>query len=207
MEGLLDDMENAGVSHGCFGDLRFGMGRGFIAFCGFVDVGHVRRRGPVEVPAGKGTGELGDDDGEVANKAEGGSSWTARELFGGYIDLDECRGRVPLRGVAEMEDPVEASTKDQDHVGFFESGAAGTGGVVRVGIGHDTLAHGGWKEREFAFYDEVANGTLGLRICCSFADDDEGGFGRLEESYDLRKLTVVDATSWCVRYWLCDLNL
>ena len=169
-------------------------------------MGHVRARGAVEVPAGEGAGELGDDDSEVANEAEGGGTGAARELIGGYVNLNEGGGRVPFGGVTEVEDPVKAGAENEDHVGLFKGGAAGAGGIVRVVIRHDTFAHRRGEKREFAFCDQVANGALGMRICCPFADDNEGGFGGLEEPCNLRKLRFVGATSWCVRYQVGGLD-
>jgi len=42
--------------------------------------------------------------------------------------------RVPFRGIAEVEDPVQASPEDEDHVGFFEGGTSRTGSIQRMRV-------------------------------------------------------------------------
>lgn len=73
--------------------------------------------------------ELRNDYTEVADDAEGCGASIASDLCGGDIDLDKSGRRVPFWGIAEMENPVQSGTQEENHVCFLQSGAAGAGGV------------------------------------------------------------------------------
>jgi hypothetical protein len=61
-----------------------------------------------------------------------------------------------------VEDPVEPSAEDEDHVSFFEGGRASGGDAEGVGVGEETLAHWGWEEGNGEKGEEFGEGGFGF---------------------------------------------
>lgn len=148
VEGCFDGGEGGGECHRDGGGRGSGRGCGRVGGFGGREVRAVGGGGRLVGPGGaESAPELGDDGGEVADYAMGSVAAAApADFFGGDVDLDEFHVRVPFGGVAEVEDPVEPRAEEEDHVGFFESAASGTGRVQRVGVRKHAFAHGGGEE-------------------------------------------------------------
>lgn len=102
VQGLFDGGEGAGVGHGMGGGGGFDGGGGEVLLRGGVKVLGIWGVEGV-MPGAESGGDLGDYSRKVTEERYGsGAGAIPAEFFGGNIDLDELRIRVPFGGVAEV---------------------------------------------------------------------------------------------------------
>lgn len=66
------------------------------------------------------------------------------------VNLDKFGVWVPFRWRTEVEDPIEASAEEENHVSFFEGSTAGASSIQGVRVGKHAFAHGGREERDLS---------------------------------------------------------
>ena len=155
---------------------------GFILAAGLLQRGgppalSIRRRA-----LGERVGQGGGGSGTVCDDAKFDVG-TAVHLFGDNVDLHDADARSVFRGVAELEDPVEAGAHGEKNIGLREG--SGTGGVDAHGmVVRDCATTGGRGDEGNAEIDEALDLRASIGPGGTFANEDKGALGSGEHAGD-----------------------